>query len=46
VDGGNPDRTRGSQWVIVAAMVIVFLQGLSRAAAAAMELLGQQWGLA
>ena len=39
-DGGNPDGKRGWQWVMVTPMVTVFLQGLSRSAAAAMELLG------
>jgi len=39
-DGGNPDRKRGWQWVMVTPVVTVFLQGLSRSAAAAMELLG------
>jgi transposase len=39
-DGGNPDRKRGWQWVMVTPVVTVFLQGLSRSAAAAIELLG------
>jgi hypothetical protein len=47
-DGGNPNRKRGWQWVkpkacaqrLVTPVVTVFLQGLSRSAAAAMELLG------
>ena len=39
-DGGNPEGRRGWQWVMVTPMVTVFLQGLSRSAAAAMELLG------
>jgi transposase len=39
-DGGNPDGRRGWQWVMVTPVVTVFLQGLSRSAAAAMELLG------
>ena len=39
-DGRNPDRRRGWQWVMVTAAVTVFLQGLSRSAAAATELLG------
>jgi len=39
-DGGNPDRRRGWQWVMVTAVVTVFVQGLSRSAAAAIDLLG------
>jgi transposase len=39
-DGGNPEGKRGWQWVMVTPVVTVFLQGLSRSAAAAMELLG------
>jgi transposase len=39
-DGGNPDGRRGWQWVMVTPLVTVFLQGLSRSAAAAVELLG------
>ncbi|CAK6686984.1 IS66 family transposase [Synechococcus sp. CBW1107] len=39
-DGGNPDGKRGWQWVMVTPLVTVFLQSLSRSAAAAMELLG------
>ncbi len=39
-DGGNPDRKRGWQWVMVTPVVTLFLQGLSRSAAAAIELLG------
>jgi transposase len=39
-DGGNPEGRRGWQWVMVTPVVTVFLQGLSRSAAAAMELLG------
>jgi transposase len=39
-DGGNPDRKRGWQWVMATPVVTVFLQGLSRSSAAAMELLG------
>jgi transposase len=39
-DGGNPDGRRGWQWVMVTPVVTVFLQGLSRSAAAAIELLG------
>jgi transposase len=43
-DGGNPNRKRGWQWVMVTPVVTVFLQGLSRSAAAAMELLGDAFG--
>ncbi len=43
-DGGNPGGKRGWQWVIVTPVVTVFLQGLSRSAAAAMELLGSAFG--
>ena len=43
-DGGNPDRKRGWQWVMVTPVVTVFLQGLSRSAAAAIELLGTTFG--
>ena len=39
-DGGNPNRKRGWQWVMVTPVVTVFLQGLSRSTAAAIELLG------
>jgi transposase len=39
-DGENPEGRRGWQWVIVTPLVTVFLQGLSRSAAAAIELLG------
>jgi transposase len=39
-DGGNPKGKRGWQWVMVTPVVTVFLQGLSRSAAAAIELLG------
>ena len=38
--GGNPDGKRGWQWVMVTAMVTVFMQGLSRSTAAAIDLLG------
>lgn len=44
-DGGNPDGRRGWQWVMVTPVVTVFLQGLSRSAAAAMELLGAFAGI-
>jgi transposase len=43
-DGGNPDRKRGWQWVMVTAVVTVFMQGLSRSAAASIELLGHAFG--
>jgi transposase len=43
-DGGNPTGKRGWQWVMVTPLVTVFLQGLSRSAAAAMELLGHGFG--
>ncbi|MCP9899416.1 transposase [Cyanobium sp. Cruz CV13-4-11] len=42
--GGNPERKRGWQWVMVTPVVTVFLQGLSRSAAAAIELLGNAFG--
>ncbi|TVS04763.1 MAG: hypothetical protein EA413_08580, partial [Cyanobium sp. PLM2.Bin73] len=38
------DRKRGWQWVMVTAMVTVFIQGLSRSTAAAIELLGNAFG--
>ncbi|MFN9548221.1 MAG: transposase [Cyanobacteriota bacterium] len=40
-DGGNPKGRRGWLWVMVTPLLTVFLQGLSRSAAAAKELLGQ-----
>jgi transposase len=43
-DGCNPDRKRGWQWVMVTAVVTVFIQGLSRSTAAAIELLGNAFG--
>ena len=47
-DGGNPEGKRGWQWVmvtvLVTAMVTVFVQGLSRSATAAIELLGDASG--
>ena len=43
-DGGNPDGKRGWQWVMVTAMVTVFMQGLSRSTAAAINLLGNAFG--
>jgi len=42
--GCNPDRKRGWQWVMVTAVVTVFVQGLSRSTAAAIELLGNAFG--
>lgn len=38
--GNNPTGKRGWQWVMVTAVVTVFVQGLSRSTAAAIELLG------
>ena len=38
-DGGHPDRKRGWQWVMMTPVVTVFLQGLSRSAVTAIELL-------
>ena len=43
-DGNNPTRKRGWQWVMVTAVVTVFIQGLSRSTAAAIELLGSAFG--
>jgi transposase len=43
-DGGNPSGKRGWQWVMVTAVVTVFVQGLSRSGAAAIELLGNAFG--
>jgi len=43
-DGGNPDGRRVWQWVMVTPVATVFLQGLSRSAAAATELLGDSFG--
>ena len=43
-DGGNPEDKRGWQWVMVTAAVTVFIQGLSRSTAAAIELLGSTFG--
>ena len=43
-DGCNPDRKRGWQWVMVTAVVTVFVQGLSRSTAATIELLGNAFG--
>jgi hypothetical protein len=43
-DGNNPAKKRGWQWVMVTAVVTVFIQGLSRSTAAAMELLGNAFG--
>ena len=38
-DGNNPTGKRGWQWVMVTAVVTVFVQGLSSSTAAAIELL-------
>ena len=43
-DGGNPTGKRGWQWVMATPVVTVFLQGLSRSTAAAIELLGTAFG--
>jgi transposase len=43
-DGNNPTSKRGWQWVMVTAAVTVFIQGLSRSTAAAIELLGSTFG--
>ena len=43
-DGNNPTGKRGWQWVMVTAVVTVFVQGLSRSTAAAIELLGSAFG--
>jgi hypothetical protein len=43
-DGGNPVGKRGWQWVMVTAMVTVFMQGLSRSTTAAIDLLGDAFG--
>ena len=44
-DGGNPDGRRGWEWVMVTTMgVTVFIQSLSRSAAAAIELLWDAFG--
>jgi transposase len=43
-DGNNPNGKRGWQWVMVTPVVTVFLQGLSRSGAAAIELLGSRFG--
>jgi transposase len=43
-DGNNPTGKRGWQWVMVTAAVTVFIQGLSRSTAAAIELLGGAFG--
>jgi transposase len=42
--GNNPTGKRGWQWVMVTAAVTVFIQGLSRSTAAAIELLGSTFG--
>jgi len=43
-DGCNPEGKRGWQWVMVTAVVTVFIQGLSRSTAAAIKLLGNAFG--
>ena len=43
-DGNTPSGKRGWQWVMVTAVVTVFIQGLSRSTAAAIELLGSSFG--
>ena len=43
-DGRNPTGRRGWLWVAMSPVVTVFLQGLSRSAAAATELLGHGFG--
>ncbi|MFM9100603.1 MAG: IS66 family transposase, partial [Cyanobium sp.] len=43
-DGGNPTGERGWLWVAMSPVVTVFLQGLSRSAAAATELLVHGFG--
>jgi transposase len=43
-DDRNPEGKRGRQWVMVTAVVTVFIQGLSRSTAAASELLGSTFG--
>ncbi|MCP9899393.1 transposase [Cyanobium sp. Cruz CV13-4-11] len=43
-DGNNPAGRRGWHWVMVTPVATVFLQGLSRSIAAAMELLGNAFG--
>lgn len=43
-DGNNPTGKRGWQWVMVTAVVTVFIQGLSRSTVAAIELLGSSFG--
>ena len=44
-DGNNPTGKRGWQWVMVTAVVTVFIQGLSRSTAAAIELLGSSFAV-
>ena len=43
-DGNNPTGKRGWQWVMVTPLVTVFMQGLSRSTASAIELLGSAFG--
>jgi transposase len=42
--GNNPNGKRGWQWIMVTAVVTVFIQGLSRSTAAAIKLLGNAFG--
>ena len=44
-DGNNPTGKRGWPWVLLTAVVTVFLQGLSRSTAAAIELPGSTGGI-
>ena len=44
-DGNNPTAKQGWQWVMVTAVVTVFIQGLSRSTATAIELLGRTFGV-
>jgi transposase len=43
-DGNNPTEKQGWQWVMVTAVVTVFIQGVNRSTAAAIELLGNTFG--
>ena len=43
-DGNNPNGMHCLQWVMVTAVVTVFIQGLSGSTAAAIELLGDAFG--
>jgi len=42
--GNNPTGKRGWQWVMVTAVVTVFIQGMSRSTTAAIELIGSAFG--